>query len=93
MESQTHTDSLDFKKAKTHKGRKVIDDMKPKAVEGPKQTLFLKGNKTSDAVIKALQNLVISSLVRSPLKFLVFPQETKLNFLEREMGNPSFRNC
>lgn len=69
LQDQTKADSLDFKKARTHKGRKIIDDMKPKAVEGPKQTLFLKGNKTSDAVIKALQNLVISSLVRLLLKF------------------------
>jgi hypothetical protein len=65
MDLQTHADKLDFKKARTHKGRKIIDDMKPKAVEGPKQTLFLKGNKTSETVTKALQNLVISLLMAS----------------------------
>lgn len=52
-------DQLDFKKAKTHKGRKILDALKPKEVEGPKQTVFIKGNKTSEFVTKALHNLVI----------------------------------
>ena len=59
MESLSHADKLDFKKARSHKGRKIIDDLKPKEVEGPKQTLFVKGNKTSELVTKTLQNLVV----------------------------------
>lgn len=57
MENLSKADKLDFKKARTHKGRKVIDAQKPKEVEGPKKTLFLKGNKTSEVVTKALQSL------------------------------------
>lgn len=87
MESQTHANSLDFKKAKSHKGRKIIDDMKPKAVEGPKQTLFLKGNKTSETVMTALQNLVISLLVRSISKVLSISLRNQTQFHWTRDGN------
>jgi len=58
MENLSRADKLDFKKAKSHKGRKILDALKPKEVEGTKKTLFLKGNKTSEYVSKALQSLV-----------------------------------
>jgi hypothetical protein len=51
-------ENLDLKKAKTHKGRKHLEDLLPKLVEGPKKTLFVKGNKTSETVTKAMKDLV-----------------------------------
>jgi ribosome production factor 2 len=53
-------ENLENKKAKTHKGRKHLDEYLPKLVEGPRKTLFIKGNKTSEVVTKAMHNLVIS---------------------------------
>jgi len=58
MENLSRADKIDFKKAKSHRGRKILDALKPKEVEGTKKTLFLKGNKTSDFVTKALTSLV-----------------------------------
>ena len=51
-------EDLDFKKAKTRKGKKILKDREPKAVEGPKKTIFLKGNKTSEKVNSAMKSLV-----------------------------------
>ncbi len=51
-------EGLDLKKARTHKGRKHLDELKPKLVEGPKKTLFIKGNKTSESVTQAMRDLV-----------------------------------
>jgi len=59
MEDLSKADQLDFKKTRTHKGRKIIEALKPKAVEDPKKTLFIKGNKTSEFTTKALQNLYL----------------------------------
>jgi len=58
-------EGLEHKKAKTHKGRKHLDALKPKLVEGPKKTLFIKGNKTSEFVTKAMQDLVKKILILS----------------------------
>ncbi len=62
MESLSKADKIDFKKARTFKGRRVLDELKPKEIEGVKKTLFLKGNKTSNFVTKALQSLVIHTI-------------------------------
>ncbi|CAK59187.1 unnamed protein product (macronuclear) [Paramecium tetraurelia] len=36
--------------AKTHKGKRILESREPKLVEGPKQTLFIRGPKTSLSV-------------------------------------------
>jgi ribosome production factor 2 len=36
--------------AKTHKGKLVLESREPKILEGPKQTLFIRGPKTSESV-------------------------------------------
>ncbi len=51
-------ENLDDKKAKSHKGRRHLDAFKPKPVEDPKVTLFLRGNKTTETVTSALHDLV-----------------------------------
>ncbi len=58
IEDLSKADQLDFKKARTFKGKKIIEALKPKAVEDPKKTVFIKGNKTSEFTIKTLQSLV-----------------------------------
>jgi ribosome production factor 2 len=45
------------RKAKTHKGRKILEAKMPKLVENPKSSVFLKGNKTSEVVNKVLKEL------------------------------------
>lgn len=35
------------KKAKTHKGRKIIENRAPKLIENPKRSVILKGRKSS----------------------------------------------
>jgi ribosome production factor 2 len=51
-------ESIDTKKARTHKGRKHLDALKPKLVEDPKKTVFIKGNKTSETITSAMHDLV-----------------------------------
>jgi hypothetical protein len=46
------------RKPKTKRGKKVLDDRKPKLEEGPKQTLFLRGPKSSDDVRLLMKDLV-----------------------------------
>ena len=50
---------IEQRKAKTHKGRRFLDQFKPKLVEDPKKCLILKGNKTTDKVTKAMEYMVI----------------------------------
>jgi ribosome production factor 2 len=52
-------ESAGDKKAKTHRGRKHLDELKPRLIEGPKKTLFIKGNKTSETVTHAMHTLVV----------------------------------
>lgn len=35
------------RKAKTHKGRKIMDAREPQLIEGPKKSIFMRGKKTS----------------------------------------------
>lgn len=47
-----------LRKPLTRKGKKILEARAPKAIEGPRQTLFIKGTKTSQNVQNALKNLV-----------------------------------
>lgn len=42
--------SKDIKKAKSHKGRKLLENREPKIIENPKTAIFVKGNKTSNVI-------------------------------------------
>ena len=44
-----------IRKAKTHKGKKIIRDKQAKSEEGVRKTLFIKGNKTSETVSHVMQ--------------------------------------
>ena len=35
------------RRAKTHKGRKILESKEPKLIEDPKKSIIIKGNKTS----------------------------------------------
>lgn len=61
MEGETINEDLqgiENRKAKTHKGRRHLDQYKPKLTEDPKKCLILKGNKTSEKVTKAMEYFV-----------------------------------
>ena len=49
------------KKAKTHKGRKILAQREAKLEEGPRKTLFLKSTKTSETISKISRDLVKSN--------------------------------
>ena len=51
-------EKLETRKAKTHKGRRFLDQFKPKLHEDPRKCLILKGNKTSEWVTKAMDYFV-----------------------------------
>lgn len=57
------------KKAKTHKGRKILAEREAKLEEGPRKTLFLKSTKTSETISKISHELVQKSRF---LQFLCF---------------------
>lgn len=50
------------RKAKTHKGRKILAEREAKIEEGPRKTLFLKSTKTSETISKISRELVKSYL-------------------------------
>lgn len=45
------------KKAKTHKGRKLLEKRQPKLVENPKKSFFMKGRKSSDTLNHLMREL------------------------------------
>ena len=47
-----------IKKAKTRKGKKILEALEPKIIEGPKKTVFLKATKTSEVITTLLKDLV-----------------------------------
>ena len=49
------------RKAKTLKGRKFLKRKEPQLIEGPRNTLFLRGTKTSETVSKLMHELVRES--------------------------------
>ncbi|KAG1712161.1 Ribosome production factor 2 [Nymphon striatum] len=46
-------------KAKTHRGKLILENRNPKLVEDTKKALFVRGNKTSDTCLKALKDFAI----------------------------------
>ena len=50
---------VEDRKAKTHKGRRFLDQFKAKVREDQRQCLILKGNKTSEKVTRAMDYFVI----------------------------------
>ena len=44
-------------KAKTHKGRKILEAKAPKIFENPKTSIFIKGNKSSEVINMLLKEL------------------------------------
>jgi len=72
------------KKAKSHKGRKILTAREAKLEEGPRKTLFLKSTKTSDSISKLSHDLVKKAFF-SDLKMnyiIVFIKKTQ--FISRE---------
>ena len=51
--------SKDIKKAKSHKGRKLLENREPKIIENPKTAIFVKGNKTSNVINQVMKELHI----------------------------------
>lgn len=49
---------LVLRRAKTHKGRRLLDAKEPKLVENSKTTMFIRGGRTSETVTQALKDLV-----------------------------------
>jgi hypothetical protein len=44
-------------KAKTHRGRKVMEYREPKIVENPKSSVMIKGTKSSDLLNNLIKDL------------------------------------
>lgn len=51
-------------KAKTQRGKRVIEDKSPKVVENTKRALFIRGGRTSELVTQALKDLVSCIVIR-----------------------------
>lgn len=49
---------METRKAKTHKGRKVLDRKRGIIKEGPKSILFIRGGKTNEVVTGCIKDLV-----------------------------------
>jgi ribosome production factor 2 len=45
------------KRAKTHKGRKILEARAPQIIEGPKKSIFMRGKKTSQKVLDLMRDL------------------------------------
>lgn len=44
-------------KAKTHKGRKILEAREPQLFEGAKRSIFMRGKKTSQKVLDLMRDL------------------------------------
>ncbi len=51
-------ESVENKKAKTHKGRMHLQSLMPKLVEDPKESLFLNSDNTGEIMRMVLNDLV-----------------------------------
>ena len=49
---------MEGRKAKTHKGRKILEKRKGVINEDPKAMLFIKGSKTSETLTSCMKELV-----------------------------------
>ncbi len=47
-----------FRKAKTKRGKRFLENREPKVIENVKKAMFIKGGKTNECVTKALKNFV-----------------------------------
>lgn len=74
--------SKDIKKAKTHKGRKILEGKAPKLIENPKTAIFIKGKKSSSVVNQILKELHI----------LRGPEEKSRLFLRKSHDIHPFEN-
>jgi ribosome production factor 2 len=61
------------KTAKTHRGRKILENRQPLLIENPKTSIFVKGNKSSDVINKVLKDL---HLLRGDDKSKLFLKKT-----------------
>lgn len=52
-----------LRKPTTRKGKKILEAREPKEIEGPRQTLFMKGTKTSESVQGVLKDFVNNHFV------------------------------
>ena len=77
MESQ-HTG--ENKKAKTHKGRIYLQKLMPKAVEDPKECLFINSDNTGE-----IMRMVMNDLVRIKLKNFNFYLRIKIVYDEKRI--------
>jgi len=50
---------MEERKARTHKGRKILSKRRGVINEDPKNILFIKGNKTNEVVTGCMKELVI----------------------------------
>jgi len=50
---------MEERKAKTHKGRKILEKRRGLINEEPKNTLLIKGNKINDVVVNCMKDLVL----------------------------------
>ena len=56
-----------YKKAKSHKGRKILSSREAQLEEGPRKTLFIKSTKTSETISKLGHDLVGFSIFNDSL--------------------------
>ena len=68
-------EGVELKKAKTHRGRMYLESRKPKAVEDPKQCVFLNTNNSSELLRMVLNDLVKNLYEKNTLFFLIIPFE------------------
>lgn len=73
-----------MRKAKTHKGRKYLENLKPKLIEDEKKTLFMRGKKEGDHSGDFYSDLVFLSVI------LVCLKERLLKEVEQQTAYSSF---
>jgi hypothetical protein len=65
-------DEVKHKKAKTHKGRKVLEDRLPKAIEDPKLSLFINTANSNEILRMVMNDLVNCILIPACHKARLF---------------------
>lgn len=56
---ESQSEEIILRKAKTHKGRKILSAKESKLEEGIRKTIFLKATKTSEVVSKLCHEMVV----------------------------------
>ncbi|XP_065886883.1 ribosome production factor 2 homolog [Dysidea avara] len=54
-------------KPKTHRGKQFLEERAPKLVENPKKVMFIRGNKTSEIVVRTMTDLY---MLKKPLAIM-----------------------